>query len=355
MLQDLPTRSDALYERVRRVVPQAEWRLFEDDVEAILRLKRERKRRHPGAQLPDAGNLPLRVGYRRRQPGAGPRGAGRWMPRSSSWPAVHFMAETAKLMNPTKRVLIPDLRAGCSLAESITAADVRLLPRALSRRAGGDLRQHLGGGEGGERHLLHLGQRPARGGEPWQRPGDHDPRRVSRAEHRQRDRHQDDHLGPAIARCTSASRRPRSAGYAPTTPGIIVLAHPECPPEVVAEADYAGSTAGMSDYVASGKASRVVLITECSMSDNLAVQHPDVEFVRPCNLCPHMKRITLGTLRHSLETMTHEVSIEPHLAVRARQAGRADARAMTRVRTLTTAGRVAEQRAGDRRRRSSPA
>ena len=103
-------------------------------------------------------------------------------------------------------------------------------------------------------------------------------------------------------------------------PGVVVLAHPECPPEVVAEADFSGSTAHMSDFVASGKASRVVLITECSMSDNLAVQHPEVEFIRPCNLCPHMKRITLPSLRHCLETLTTEVTIEPHLAARARQA-----------------------------------
>jgi len=103
-------------------------------------------------------------------------------------------------------------------------------------------------------------------------------------------------------------------------PGIIVLAHPECPPDVVAEADFSGSTAGMQEFVASGKASRVVLITECSMSDNLAVLHPEVEFIRPCNLCPHMKRITLPALRRSLETMSTEVMIEEHLAVRARQA-----------------------------------
>jgi quinolinate synthase len=103
-------------------------------------------------------------------------------------------------------------------------------------------------------------------------------------------------------------------------PGLIVLAHPECPPEVVAEADYAGSTAGMSDYVAQHKPARVVLLTECSMSDNVAVQHPEIEFVRPCNLCPHMKRITLAKIRRALETMQHEVTIDPALAASARRA-----------------------------------
>jgi len=103
-------------------------------------------------------------------------------------------------------------------------------------------------------------------------------------------------------------------------PGVIVLAHPECPPEVVAEADFAGSTAAMIDYVGQRRPGRVVLVTECSMSDNVAVQYPDVEFVRPCNLCPHMKRITLPKIRRALETMHHPVTIDPALAGRARRA-----------------------------------
>jgi len=109
-------------------------------------------------------------------------------------------------------------------------------------------------------------------------------------------------------------------GFRKSHPDVIVLAHPECPPEVIAEADFAGSTAGMSDYVAERRPKRVVMVTECSMSDNLAAEHPDVEFVRPCNLCPHMKRITLAKIRRSLETMTHEVTIDPANATRARQA-----------------------------------
>jgi quinolinate synthase len=103
-------------------------------------------------------------------------------------------------------------------------------------------------------------------------------------------------------------------------PGVIVLAHPECPPEVVAEADFAGSTAAMADYVGKRRPSRVVLLTECSMSDNVALQYPDVDFVRPCNLCPHMKRITLPKIRRSLETMTNEVVVDAAVAERARRA-----------------------------------
>ena len=103
-------------------------------------------------------------------------------------------------------------------------------------------------------------------------------------------------------------------------PGVIVLAHPECPPEVVAEADFAGSTAAMSDYVAQRKPQRVVLMTECSMSDNVAVEHPEVEFIRPCNLCPHMKRITLANIRSALEHDRHVVTIDESVATRARLA-----------------------------------
>jgi quinolinate synthase len=103
-------------------------------------------------------------------------------------------------------------------------------------------------------------------------------------------------------------------------PGVVVLAHPECPPEVVAEADFAGSTSAMIGYVEGKRPKRVVMVTECSMSDNVAASLPDVEFVRPCNLCPHMKRITLPKILHALETMTHEVTVDPEIAVRARAA-----------------------------------
>ncbi len=100
-------------------------------------------------------------------------------------------------------------------------------------------------------------------------------------------------------------------------PGIIVLAHPECPPEVVAEADFAGSTAAMISYTKTKRPPRVVMVTECSMSDNVAAEVPDVEFIRPCNLCPHMRRITLPKILRSMETRTHEVLIPADIAARA--------------------------------------
>jgi quinolinate synthase len=101
---------------------------------------------------------------------------------------------------------------------------------------------------------------------------------------------------------------------------LVVIAHPECPPDVLEAADFVGSTAQMIDYVKSGRPARVVMLTECSMSDNVAAEVPDVEFVRPCNLCPHMKRITLPKIRRALETLQPEVKVDPDIAVRARAA-----------------------------------
>jgi quinolinate synthase len=109
-------------------------------------------------------------------------------------------------------------------------------------------------------------------------------------------------------------------GYRVTHPGVQIIAHPECPPDVLAEADFVGSTSGMIDYVKAQRPRQVVMVTECSMSDNVAVEVPDVDFVRPCNLCPHMKRITLEGIRTSLETMTHVVTVAPEIAARARRA-----------------------------------
>jgi quinolinate synthase len=102
--------------------------------------------------------------------------------------------------------------------------------------------------------------------------------------------------------------------------GLQIIAHPECPPDVLAEADYVGSTAGMVDFVDRERPAKVVLVTECSMASNVAAEFPKVEFVRPCNLCPHMRRITLPKILHSLQTLTHEVTVDPAVAARARVA-----------------------------------
>ncbi|MGX5845186.1 quinolinate synthase NadA [Mesorhizobium sp. ArgA1] len=313
----LPTAA-SLYERVRRVIPPVEWPVFADDIDAILALKRERNAvilAH-NYQTPEIFHCVADI------VGDSLALARKAMTVDADvivLAGVHFMAETAKLLNPDKTVLIPDLAAGCSLADSITAEDVRLMRQcypgvpvityvntSAAVKAESDICCTSGNALAVVKSL----------GVP----------RVIMLP--------DEYLARNIAaqtkveiiawkgRCevherfTAADIRELREAH----PGVTVLAHPECPPEVVAEADFAGSTAAMSDYVGQHKPARVVLMTECSMSDNVAVEHPDVDFVRPCNLCPHMKRITLANIRTALEQNRHIVTIDPRVAERARWA-----------------------------------
>ena len=229
------------------------------------------------------------------------------------------MAETAKLLNPGKTVLIPDLKAGCSLAASITAADIRLLRErhpgvpivtyvntSAAVKAESDVcctssnARKIIEGLGVPRVIMLPDEYLAR-----------NTAAQTKVEIIAWKGHCEVH-----ERFTAEDIRSLRESH----PGITVLAHPECPPEVIAEADFAGSTAAMIDYVGTKRPARVVMVTECSMSDNVAVDHPEIEFVRPCNLCPHMKRITLSNIRRALETLTHEVTIDPAVAVRAKGA-----------------------------------
>jgi quinolinate synthase len=315
---DLMARTAPLYDRVKSVIPSIEWPAFAEDIDAILRLKRERDAvilAH-NYQTPEIFHCVADIVGDSL---ALAREAMKVDAKVIVLAGVHFMAETAKLLNPSKRVLIPDLRAGCSLAASITAADVRLLRQrypgvpivtyvntSAAVKAESDICCTSGNAK---RIVESLGV----------------PKVIMLP---------DEYLAQNIAaetgveivtwvghcevheRFTAADIRSLRAGH----PGIVVLAHPECPPEVVAESDFTGSTAAMIDYVGARHPARVVLMTECSMSDNVAVQHPETEFVRPCNLCPHMKRITLPKIRHALETMRHEVTIDPEVAGPARRA-----------------------------------
>ena len=229
---------------------------------------------------------------------------------------VHFMAETAKILNPEKTVLIPDPLAGCSLAESITGADVRLLKQ---RYPGVPVVSYVNTSADvkAETDVCCTSGNA-----------------VQVVESLGTDRViflPDGYLGRYVAQLTDVEmilwegscevhERFTAAelrDYRKATPGIQVIAHPECPPDVLDEADFVGSTAGMINYVDTRRPERVVMITECSMSDNVAVEFPDVDFVRPCNLCPHMKRITLPKILHSLQTLQFEVMVEPELAKRA--------------------------------------
>ncbi len=310
--------SAALYQRVQRVIPPMEWPVFVPDIDAILSLKRQRR------AVILAHNYMTPEIFHCVSDVVGDslllaREAQRVDADVIVMAGVHFMAETAKLMNPDRTVLIPDLRAGCSLAESITAADVRLLRQRypglpvvtyVNTSAEVKAESDICCTSGNARRVVESLGVP----EVIMIPDRYLAANVARE------------TGVRIIswagscevheRFTPAQIRELRA----ENPGVVVLAHPECPPDVVDEADFAGSTAAMADYVTDRQPGRVVLITECSMADNIAVLHPKVSFVRPCNLCPHMKRITLPGLRRALETLTHEVTIDPAVADRARLA-----------------------------------
>jgi quinolinate synthase len=309
-------RTAPLYERVRRVIPEVEWPVFAADVDAILRLKRERNAvvlAH-NYQTPEIFHC---VADFVGDSLALARQAKTVEANTIVLAGVLFMAETAKILNPEKTVLIPNLAAGCSLADSITPEDVRMLRAShpgvpivayvntsAAVKAEADICCTSGNARaiveslGATRVILlpdeYLAQNVA---------SETDVEVLTWAGHCE-----------VHERFTAAEVKQLREDH----PGVIVLAHPECPPDVVAEADFSGSTAAMSGYVRAKRPPRVVLLTECSMSDNVAVDHPDVDFIRPCNLCPHMKRITLANIRAALEENQHIVTIDPTVAARAR-------------------------------------
>ena len=317
-MPDLLARTAPLYERVKAVVPPVEWPFFARDIDAILALKRARNAvilAH-NYQTPEIFHC---VADLVGDSLALAREATRVDADVIVLAGVHFMAETAKLLNPGKTVLIPDTAAGCSLASSITPADVRLLRQrypgvpvvtyvntSAAVKACSDICCTSGNAKkiieslGVDRVIMlpdeYLAQNVA---------AETGVEIIAWAGHCE-----------VHERFTVAEIRLIREQH----PGVIVLAHPECPPEVVAEADFAGSTAAMIEYVGTEKPARVVLVTECSMSDNVAVDHPEIEFVRPCNLCPHMRQITLPKIRRALETLTHEITIDPAVAMDARRA-----------------------------------
>jgi quinolinate synthase len=230
---------------------------------------------------------------------------------------VHFMAETSKLLNPDKTVVIPDRAAGCSLASSITGADVRAL---RSRYPGVPVVAYVNTSAEvkAETDICCTSSNA-----------------LKVVESLGSDRViflPDRYLAQNVAKQTSVKiiawrgacevherfTADEIRAYRADAPDLKVIAHPECPPEVLEVSDFSGSTAAMIDYVKTQRPKRVLLVTECSMADNVAAEAADVEFVRPCNLCPHMKRITLPKILDSLVGLRDEVTIDPALAARAR-------------------------------------
>lgn len=232
---------------------------------------------------------------------------------------VHFMAETSKILSPEKTVLIPDMKAGCSLASSITAADVRLLrqkfpgvPIVTYVNTSADVKA--------ESDICCTSSNALKIVESLESdtvlmiPDQYLARNIAKQTKKK--------ILTWQGACEVHERFTAQdiIKFRKAYPGAIVLAHPECPPEVCAEADFSGSTKAMSDYIIGKQPKKVVIITECSMSDNLSATNPNVEFLRPCNLCPHMKRISLPKILQSLVTRTTEVHVDPIIGARAKMA-----------------------------------
>ena len=311
-------RTAPLYDRVKSVIPPMEWPVFADDIDAILALKRRRNAvilAH-NYQTPEIFHGVADVtgdSLALAQKGAAADADVIVMA------GVHFMAETAKILSPEKTVLIPDLEAGCSLAASITAADVRLL---RERYPGAPVVTYVNT-SAEVKAESDVCCTSANAVEVVESLGV--PRVIFLP---------DEYLGRYVASQTKTEIvlwkghcevHERFSGdqirsFREQHPDVTVLAHPECPPDVLEASDFVGSTAGMVKHLGSARPTRVVLVTECSMADNVAVQFPEVEFLRPCNLCPHMKRITLPKILHALQAMEHKVEVEPVVAERARRA-----------------------------------
>ena len=307
-----------LYERVKSVIPSVEWPFFAPYIKAINDLKKEKNAvilAH-NYQTPEIFHcIADVVGDSLQLAVEAAKAEGDMIVQCG----VHFMAETSKLLNPEKTVLIPDMGAGCSLAESITAQDVRALREAYpgvpivtyvntsaAVKAESDVcctssnAVKIVNGMGSDRVLCipdeYLAQNVAREADvdviAWK--GRCEVHELFTAEELQQYREDD--------------------------PGLKIIAHPECKPDVLDEADFSGSTSAMIKWVTDNQPERVMMVTECSMSDNIAVENPKVNFVRPCNLCPHMKQITLPKVLEAMVLTRTEIIVDPEIADKARAA-----------------------------------
>mgnify|MGYP001427565932 FL=1 len=305
-----------LYEKVRKFIPEVEWAVYEPLVDKINRIKKEKNAvilahnymtpeiYHCVADIVGDSLLLAKESQKAKAD-------------TIIMCGVHFMAETAKILNPDKKVLIPDAEAGCSLAESITGDDVRLLkekypgvPVVSYVNTSADVKS--------ETDICCTSSNA-----------------VEIVESLGVDKViflPDEYLAQNVAAQTKVKiisykgtcivherfTPEEIKEYRKNYPGIVVLAHPECPPDVVAEADYTGSTSKMSNYVRDRKPKKVLMVTECSMSDNVAIENPEVEMIKPCNLCPYMKKITLRGIYDSLTKGTEEVTLTKEVMDKAR-------------------------------------
>jgi quinolinate synthase len=315
---DLAAEVAPLYARVRHVVTPMEWPHYAPLIKAIndLKVARNAVILAHNYMTPEIFHC---VGDFRGDSLQLAKEAARTKADVIVQAGVHFMAETSKLMNPDKTVLIPDLEAGCSLAASITADDVRLLREAYP---GVPIVTYVNTSAAvkAECDICCTSSNAVKVVESLGVP------RVLLIP--------DEYLAKYVQTQTSVeiiAWKGRCEVHERFTardieeiraadPGTRIIAHPECPPEVLDVADFTGSTSAMINWVKTNHPKKVALITECSMASNVAVETPEVEFIRPCNLCPHMKRISLENIYEALRDMRHEVTIDPAVAQKARRA-----------------------------------
>jgi quinolinate synthase len=315
---DVARRTEPLYARVARTVTRAEWELYAPYVARIEELKREKNavilaHHYQSAEIyrcvSDVVGDSLALA----------EAAARTDADVIVMCGVHFMAETAKLLNPQKIVLLPDLEAGCSLAESITADDVRAL-RAAHPGVPVVTYVNTSAAVKAESDVCCTSANAVAVVESLGVP------KVIFLP--------DEYLAAYVASKTSVEivtwrghcevherfTAREIAELREMHAGIVVLAHPECPPDVLASADFVGSTTAMLGYIKERRPARVAMITECSMAGNLVEAFPEIEFMQPCNLCPHMRRITLPKILRALEPLEPRIDVDPVLAGRARLA-----------------------------------
>ncbi|TGY90075.1 quinolinate synthase NadA [Marinicauda algicola] len=313
-------RVDHLYAKVKDVVTPMEWPKFAPIIDAILRLKEER-----GATIlahnymtPEIFNC---VGDITGDSLKLAQVAAEAEEDIIVQAGVHFMAETAKILSPEKTVLIPDMEAGCSLASSITGADVQRIKAAYPDypvvtyvNTSAEVKAYS--------DICCTSSNAVQVVEAIAAQWDTDTVIMI----------PDEYLARNVAAQTDIKILTWKGAcevheqFTPEDidalreahPDAVILTHPECPPEVMARADFAGSTGAMASYVSEKSPKKAILITECSMSDNVAVENPQTTFVKPCNLCPHMKRITLTGIYEALRDLKHEVEVDPVIAEKAR-------------------------------------
>ena len=308
---------EKIYSKISKFVPEAEWKIHAPLIEKINKLKKQKNTiilAH-NYQTPEiyhgvadiaADSLALAIE------------ASKTKADKIIMCGVHFMAETAKLMNPSKKVFLPDMRAGCSLSNSITGKDVKLLkqkypgvPVVSYVNTSADVKA--------ETDVCCTSANAVKVVESL---------KVKKVIFLP-----DQYLANYVAKNTKVKiiswkgtcivheqfTAKEIKEIKSQNPGIKIIAHPECPPDVIEASDFTGSTSGMINYVKNNQPKKVMLVTECSMSDNVEADNPNVSFIEPCNLCPYMKKIDLKKILECLENETNEIILDNKIIEAARK------------------------------------